>query len=188
MHNGGTGGGLRRGKSGSESARPDLCVTGDTHSLLLPQPLLVLRGDCQPFPAGAVSVLLPPGRMAIPPPHRGVTEAGAHCPVLPSHVELASLNLTAAPPCTDNFPREVPRVIISPNCPVSQRLWTAIWSCNRCQVPFAPALWEVRVRRHLEERTHLTSLVSDHCFEGFGPLVGLGSIFCFSLLPSLSPC
>ena len=143
--------------------------SGGHRSLLLPQRVTVP----QPSPAGPASVALPPGCTAVPRLHRGVTEAGAHHPVVPSHVELASLNLTAAPPCIDSFPREVPRVIISPNCSVSQRSWTslsAVWICNRCQVPFFPALWEVRVRRRLERRAHLASLVSDHCLEGFRPL------------------
>ena len=160
---------LGRGEGGGEGTSPDLRAAGDTRSLLLPQRVTVP----QPSPAGPASVPLPPGCTAIPPLHRGVTETGTHRPVLPSQVELASLNLTAAPVCTDSFPREVPRVIISPNCFVSQRSRTAlsaVWNCNHGQVPFFPALWEVRVRRCLERRAHLASFVSDHCLEGFGPL------------------
>ena len=78
---------------------------GNTGSLFLPQPLLVLRVTIlQPSPAGPVSIPPPPGCSAMPLPHRGVTAAGAHRPVFPSHVELASLILTAAPACPDGFP------------------------------------------------------------------------------------
>jgi hypothetical protein len=68
-------------------------------------------------------------------PHlQGSHRAGARRPLLASRADLASLNLTAAPPRTDSFPCEVPEVIISP-ASVLLRRWTslsAVWNCNSC--------------------------------------------------------